>query len=136
MPDISLAQKSVLATVILGVAFLQLVFISAARGWVVKLPIKQRLRAVKAHHIGGYGGLLLILTIGYYCVFVYGSAGTTRSMIHALLGATAVTLVVGKVVVARGFRAYAGKLPTMGALLLGAIVGAWTSSAAWYFINF
>ncbi|MHB1380929.1 MAG: DUF6529 family protein, partial [Thermoleophilia bacterium] len=136
LPEISLAEKSLMASILLAVALLQLVWISLARGWFLDLPLRARLRAVKAHHIGGYAGLGLILTIAYYCVFVYGSSGTTRAAIHALLGAVTVGLVATKVVMARFFKAKAHRLPAIGFLLGGSIVGAWSTSALWYYTNF
>lgn len=136
MPDISLADKSLMASVLLAVSLLQLAWIGSARGWILDLPLKLRLRAVRAHRIGGYAGLTLILAIAYYCVFVYGSSGTARSAIHALLGAATVALVAVKVLVARFFKAGSRRLPVIGFMLGGSIVGAWATSALWYFIKF
>lgn len=136
MPDISLAQKSVLATIILALALVQLALISTARGWVVKLPPKIRGRARVAHHVGGYTGLVLLAIISYYCVFVYGSSGTTRSLAHAILGAAAMVLVLSKVAVAHAFKALFRGMPLLGGLLAGSIAGAWATSSLWYFMNF
>lgn len=136
MPEISLAQKSILATVILAVAFLQLVFIVTARAWLFDPPARLRRNAARAHRIGGYSGLVLLLVISYYCVFVYGSSGTARSVIHAFLGVAAVVLVLSKAAVARVFRGYIRRLPLLGGTLFGMIAGAWSTSALWYFINF
>jgi hypothetical protein len=137
MPDITLAQKSLLATIIFAAALAQFTSISIARGWSFDASLKLRRYAVVAHRAGGYIALILILTIAYYCVFgIESTSSNARTKAHALLGIASVGLVVSKVLVARLFKRQYRKLPIMGALLGAAVGTAWATSALWYYMNF
>lgn len=137
MPDITLSEKSMLATIILILAGAQSGAIVIARGWLFDASPRLRRQAVAAHRIGGYAGLVLILLIAYYCVLVIeATSSSSRTALHAILGAATVALVLSKVATARVFRKRYRLLPVLGGLLGAAIAATWATSALWYYINF
>lgn len=129
-------QKSITASVLLGLAFLQLLAIAVGRGWIGGAGRQTRRNAVIWHRVEGYIAFAIVLTIAYYCLkLVPGSVKTARVSVHALLGATVLGLLISKVAIMRFFRRYSGRMPTLGAVLLVAIIAIWISSAGWYFVT-
>jgi cation transport ATPase len=129
-------EKIFLASAILGLALLQLVFIAVARGWLGDASARTRRSAVLIHRLGGYTGAAGILLIAYFCIFVVVPLGNPYRYIHMILGAAAVLLVTAKIVVRRALTGWRGRLPSMGAGLLVAITGAWLTSVLWYLVNY
>jgi hypothetical protein len=133
---VTLLQKSVLATVLLVLALGQLTSISVARGWLGSFGGKTLRRALKAHRVGGYAGLAIILAIAFNCLFIIRYIGNPFKYAHMTLGALSVMAVMSKVSIARGCRCLKSALPKFGIALLICISGAWLTSALWYLVNF
>ncbi len=136
MLTLDLNQKSLLATVVLAIAFVQLVLMAFGRGWIGGSPPRVRRRLIKFHRFEGYVTFLIILWIAYNCVFNVGvSLGTARIVVHGLLGITVIGLVLSKISIAEGMRRYYERLPLLGFTLLGAVISIWVVSAGWYFFH-
>lgn len=135
--ELTFFGKSILATVLLGLAVLQALAIGVARGRIGNFSASIRGQAVKLHHFQGYAGLIIILIVAYNCVYVLGlpKTGTVRVITHSLLGVTVLLLIMGKIMIARVFTRYYARLPLLGALLLAAVTALWITSAGWYFLN-
>jgi len=137
MLELTFFGKSVLATVVLGLAVLQVIAISIARGWIGNYSANTRVWATKLHRFQGYTALVIILFVAYNCVFVLGlpRSAVARVIVHALLGVTVLLLLVKKIVIARVFRRYYNWLPYLGMTLVAALTSLWITSAGWYFYN-
>ncbi|MBE0428666.1 MAG: hypothetical protein IBX61_02195 [Thermoleophilia bacterium] len=130
---LTLGEKSVLATVLLGLSVLQLVAIATARGWIGRTAPPARRKLALWHRLEGYAAIALILVISYYCIQLYPGSGTTRVSVHIGLGITVISLSVLKVAVMRLFPRFFPLMPLLGALLFTALIAIWISSAGWYY---
>ena len=135
--ELTFFGKSILATVLLVLAAMQVLAIGVARGWIGNASPNIRTQATKLHHFQGYAGLMIILFVAYNCVFVLGlpKTGPVRVIAHALLGVTVLLLVMGKIMIVRVFTHYYTRLPLLGVLLLAAVTALWITGAGWYFLN-
>jgi hypothetical protein len=134
MPELTLYQKSILATALLAIALVQLALIAFGRGWAGGFAPELRRWLVRMHHLGGYLGFFVVLLVAYSCVVYIGARlSPPRVAVHGLLGAAIITLIMSKIVVARGLRQYYHWLPVLGAALFTAIIASWFLSAGWYF---
>ena len=136
MLALTLYQKSILATALLAIAFLQLMVMAAGRGWIGGYSLDVRRRLIQFHRFEGYIGFIIILLVAYNCVFNVGvRIGSARIAVHSLLGITVISLAMGKILINRGLRRYYPRLPLLGALLLAALIGIWIVSAGWYLVT-
>jgi hypothetical protein len=125
-------QKSIAATVLLGLAVVQLIVISLARGWIGGSRPANRRRELAWHRTEGYVALTLIVVVAYYCTRLFPGSQTTRVYIHALLGVTVICLLLAKILIARVYTRFYEFLPYLGATLFLAVVALWISGAGWY----
>lgn len=129
-------QKSITASVLLGLAVMQLVVISMARGWIGGSRPPARRRMARWHRLEGYIGIAMILVVAFFCLrLAPESDKTPRVYIHALLGVTVISLVLFKVAIMRFFPRHYSRMPLLGAALFAAIIAIWISSAGWYFVT-
>lgn len=135
--ELTFFGKSILATLLLGLALLQALAIGVARGRIGNFSANIRVQATKLHHFQGYTALIIILFVAYNCVFVLGlpRSSPVRVISHSLLGVTVLLLIMGKIMIARVFTRYYVRLPLLGVLLLAAVTALWITSAGWYFLN-
>jgi len=128
-------QKSVAASIVLGLAVLQLVAISVARRWIGRPSRELRGRATLWHRYEGFVAFTLIVAVAYYCTQLWPGSETPRVYIHALLGVTVISLILAKMLIARVYKKYYSRLPYLGVTLFFAIIALWVSSAGWYFVT-
>ena len=129
-------QKSVTASVLLGLAVLQLIAIGITRGWIGRAGRMTRRRTALWHRLEGYVGIAIILVIAYYCLQLASeSQKTPRVYLHAFLGVSVIGLVLSKVAIMRFFPRQYHRMPVLGILLFFAIIATWISAAGWYFVT-
>jgi len=136
LPELTIQQKSILATALLAIAFIQMIVVIAARGQIGDFSPQVRRWLVRCHRAGGYLGFFIILLVAYSCVFYIGARLTpARVAVHAIMGLTIISLIMSKISIARGLRQYYTRLPVLGAALFSAIVVSWIVSAGWYYFS-
>lgn len=129
-------QKSIAATILLGLAFLQLGSISIARGWISGFDQAMRSRMFLWHRIEGYLSIAIILTIAFFCLRILpDSARTGRVWVHSVLGLAVISLVLSKVAIRRKFNRYYQRLVLLGVSLLTTLIINWAISAGWYLLT-
>lgn len=128
-------QKSVICSLLLGLALVQLITIGLALGRFGNLSPAGRGKTALAHRAGGLVGLAAILFVAYYCLqLLPGSSWTGRVWMHALIGAIVLVLVVSKAAIRGAIPRLYLQLPLLGGLLFLFIIALWISSAGWYFL--
>lgn len=94
-----------------------------------------------AHRISGTIALLLVVFVGYHCLWALGlESGVTadgyhvptRTVVHGIVGCAVFGAVVVKIVAVRSRRAPGWFLPVAGALLFTLLVAAVLTSAAYF----
>jgi len=137
MLDLTYHQKSLLATVLLVIAFIQLAVIAMALGKVGSFSPESRRKLILFHHFEGYAGLLVALWVAYNCVFnIAHKSGAPRVVIHMLMGITVIGLITSKIVISWGLKRYYMRLPFLGGMLFTAITILWVTGAGWYFYEY
>lgn len=132
--DLTINQKSILATVLLVIACAQVLLIAMALGKIGSFSTDTRRRLVMAHRFEGSVAFLVALWVAYNCVFnIATKSGAPRVVIHALTGTVVLGLFMGKITISRGIRRFYTRLPLLGASLFAAITVLWVTSAGWYF---
>lgn len=125
--------KSTLATVVLGLAVVQVLLAL----WIYrKLPLAGRPpRAIKmTHRIIGLGTLALTLPIAIHCFLAYGIVlSDARHIIHSIAGCVLYGAFVVKVLFVQSRRLPGWALPVAGGLLALLIALLWYTSALWYY---
>ena len=125
---------SVFATLLLGIAFMQLVVISLGRGWAGNLPPDSRSWLIRAHRFGGYIGFFIILLVSYNCVvYLTAGFGPARVAVHAVFGTVLIAAVLSKIVIVHGWQRLYTYLPIFGIIVFVSVIITWVTSAAWYF---
>jgi len=127
--------KSVVTTVILALALGQALGMAQVRGYVRLLSIeKKRLRLL--HRWGGIAVLVLTLAVAVTCVVGFGyEPYSPRVKAHAVMAALAVVALILKVAITHRFRRYLRHNLALGAAAGLLILGAFITSALWYFIQ-
>jgi hypothetical protein len=106
-----------------------------------KLGIKAPRWLGTAHRASGTVALLLVVFVGYHCLWAVGwESGVTadgyhvpaRTVVHEVLGCIALGAIVTKVVAVRSRRAPGWFLPVAGGLLFTLLVAAVLTSAGYY----
>ena len=134
-PD-TLSLKSVLASVVLGIAVFQ---ISSAGWFMGKLRFLPRApaRLSLVHRITGVGLLLVTLPIAYHCALAYGvQTFDTRTAVHSIAGCFFYGAFVAKVTVVRSKRLPGWALPLAGGTVFVTVALLWYTSALWKFNGF
>jgi uncharacterized protein DUF6529 len=128
--------KSLLATVALGLAVVQVVLAL----WIYrKLPLAGR--APKpvpvTHRVVGAVAVLVTLPVAIHCAIAYGVKLTdTRVLVHSLAGCLFYGAFVAKVLLVQSRKLPGWALPAAGSLLALLIALLWYTSALWYYNGF
>ena len=127
----TLQLKSVLASVVLGLAAFQI----ATAGWFMGKPSFLRAaprRLGSVHRMTGILALLVTLPVAYHCAFAYGvQTLTTRTAVHSIAGCFFYGAFVAKVTVVRSKRLPGWALPLAGGTLFVTVFLIWYTSALW-----
>jgi hypothetical protein len=132
----TLALKSVLASVVLGLAAFQV----SSAGWFMGklrfLPAAPR-RLGLVHRITGVTLFLVTVPIAYHCAFAYGvQTFDGRTAVHSIAGCFFYGAFVAKVTVVRSKRLPGWALPLAGGTLFVTVALLWYTSALWKFNGF
>lgn len=134
MLELTIDQKSLLATVLLALACAQVLLIASALGKIGSFSTETRRRLTLAHRFEGYVAFLVVLWVAYNCVFnVANKSGTPRVVIHMLTGVIVLGLIMSKIAINQGLKQFYTRLPLLGASLFTAITILWVTSAGWYY---
>ena len=129
----AVALKAMLATVVLGLAVLQVLLAL----WIYrKLPLAgSPPRPVPlAHRIVGFGLFALTLPIAVHCAIAYGVQLTSlRVAVHSLAGCFFYGAFVAKVLLVQTRRLPGWVLPAAGGTLAVVVAVLWYTSALWYY---
>jgi len=129
----AIALKSVLASVALGLAGLQVLLAL----WIYrKLPLAgSPPRPVRlAHRIIGFGLFALTVPIAVHCLLAYGVQLTSlRVAVHSLAGCFFYGAFVAKVLLVQSRRLPGWVLPVAGGTLAVVVGVLWYTSALWYY---
>ena len=128
----TLPLKSLLATVVLGLALAQLGSATWMYGGLGRLSVPRRLP--RLHRLTGLAALLVTLPIGYHCMFAYGvQTADTRIAVHSLAGCFFYGAFAAKVTIVRSRRLRGWLLPVAGGTLVLLVGALWYTSALWYY---
>jgi hypothetical protein len=134
-PD-TLELKSVLASVVLGLAAFQI----SSAAWFMGRPRflpRPPARLGSVHRLAGVAALLVTLPIAYHCAFAYGvQTFDTRTAVHSIAGCFFYGAFVAKVTVVRSKRLPGWSLPLAGGTLFVTVALLWYTSALWKFNGF
>ena len=125
--------KAVLATVVLGVAVLQVVL---ALWMYRKLPFAGSApRPVRlVHRVVGFALFALTVPIALHCLIAYGVQFTSaRVAVHSIAGCFFYGAFVAKVLLVQTRRLPGWVLPVAGGTLAVVVVVLWYTSALWYY---
>ena len=129
----AMALKAVLATVVLGLAVLQVLLAV----WMYrKLPLAGRPpRPVPlVHRVVGFGLFALTVPIAVHCLIAYGVQLTSlRVAVHSLAGCFFYGAFVAKVLLVQTRRLPGWVLPAAGGTLAVVVAVLWYTSALWYY---
>ena len=100
-----------------------------------KLPWPRPRFVNVVHRWSGRLAFLLTIPVAYHCVFKLGfrTPDDTRVAAHSFLGVAVYGAFAAKVLIVRMHRFPGWALPLGGAVLFAALVGAWYTSALWFF---
>jgi Family of unknown function (DUF6529) len=124
-------MKVWLATAAAALAVFQL-FTAA---WIFhRLPWDKPAWVNLVHRWSGRLAFVAILPVAYHCIFKLGyQDATDRVMWHSLLGCAFFGAYAAKVLIVRLKRFPGPTLPIAGGLLFAVLIGAWWTSARWFF---
>lgn len=132
----TLPLKSDLASVVLGLAVLQLLLALWIYG---RLPgIGAAARRIGSVHRGiGIAAILVSLPIAYHCMRAYGvQSFDSRVAVHSIAGCFFYGAFAAKVTIVRSKRLPGWTLPVAGGTLVALVVVLWYTSALWYYNDF
>jgi uncharacterized protein DUF6529 len=125
--------KSLLATIVLGLAVLQVLL---ALWMYRKLPLAGRLpRPVPVtHRVTGFALLALTVPVAVHCLIAYGVQLTSlRVAVHSIAGCFFYGAFTAKVLLVHSRRLPGWALPTAGGMLAIIVGILWYTSALWYY---
>lgn len=130
----TIIEMKVAVSVVIGVlAVMQLIGALAIYG---KLGITAPPWLGTAHRIGGAVTVLLMIFVGYNCLWALGLESgpevSTRVVVHGVLGCVLFGALVVKVVAVRSHAAPGWFLPVAGGLLFAVVIAVVWTSAIWY----
>jgi hypothetical protein len=129
----AITLKSLLATVVLGLAVVQVVLAL----WLYrKLPLAgSPPRPVRlSHRLTGFGLFALTVPIAVHCVLAYGVQLTSaRVAVHSLAGCLFYGAFTAKILLVRTRRLPGWALPAAGGALALLVAVLWYTSALWYY---
>lgn len=131
----ALSLKALLATVVLGLAVLQVLL---ALWMYRKLLGRSPPRPVRlTHRVIGFALFALSLPIAVHCLIAYGVQLTsTRVAVHSLAGCFFYGAFVAKVLLVQTRKLPRWVLPAAGGTLAIVVAVLWYSSALWYYNGF
>ncbi len=132
----AISLKALLASVLLGLAALQVVL---ALWMYRKLPLAPSApRPVRLmHRVTGFGLFLLSLPVAVHCLIAYGVQLTSaRVAVHCLAGCFFYGAFVAKVLLVRARRLPGWILPAAGGTLAAVVAVLWYSSALWFYNHY
>ena len=132
----AIAFKSLLATIVLGLAVLQVLL---AMWMYRKLPLagSPPRPARLAHRVIGFGLFALTVPIAVHCVLAYGVQLTSlRVAVHSIAGCFFYGAFVAKVLLVQSRRLPGWVLPVAGGMLAVVVGVLWYTSALWYYNGF
>jgi uncharacterized membrane protein YidH (DUF202 family) len=125
--------KSLLATIVLGLAVVQVLLAL----WIyLKLPLAaRRSRAVPVtHRVAGFAAVGLTVPVALHCLIAYGVQLTSaRVAVHSLAGCFFYGAFTAKVLSVQSRRLPGWVLPVVGGLLAVLIGVLWYTSALWFY---
>ena len=101
-----------------------------------RLPVKRKAPAVlsQLHRWSGAIAFVATLPVAYHCLWSLGySTFDTRTALHSLFGCAFYGAFTTKMLALRANKMPGWALPISGGLLFALLIGAWTTSALWYF---
>jgi hypothetical protein len=132
----AIALKSLLATIALGLAVLQVLLAV----WIYrKPPLAGRApRPVRlAHRVIGFGLFALTVPIAVHCLLAYGVQLTSpRVAVHSIAGCFFYGAFAAKVLLVHSRRLPGWALPVAGGTLAVVVGVLWYTSALWYYNGF
>ena len=132
----AMSLKSLLATVTLGLAAVQVVLALWMYG---KLPgARNPPRSVAiAHRVNGVVLIAVTLPVAVHCLIAYGVQFTSlRVAVHSLFGCFLYGAFAAKVLLVQSKRLPGWVLPVAGGTLAVTVVVIWYTSALWYYNGF
>ena len=132
----TLPLKSDLASVVLGLAALQLLLGLWIYGRLPRIGAAAR-RIGSVHRAIGIAAVLLTLPIAYHCMRAYGvQTLDSRIAVHSLAGCFFYGAFAAKVTVVRSKSLPGWTLPVAGGTLVALTAVLWYTSALWYYNDF
>jgi hypothetical protein len=132
----AIALKSLLATIVLGLAIVQVLLAL----WIYrKLPLagSPPRPAGLAHRVIGFGLFALTVPIAVHCLLAYGVQLTSlRVAVHSIAGCFFYGAFAAKVLLVQSRRLPGWVLPVAGGTLAVVVGVLWYSSALWYYNGF
>jgi hypothetical protein len=129
----AITLKSLLATVVLGLAAVQVLLAL----WIYrKLPLAgSPPRPVRpAHRVLGFALFAVTVPIAVHCLLAYGvQPGTARVAVHSLAGCFFYGAFTAKVLLVQSRRLPGWTLPATGGALAILVAVLWYTSALWYY---
>lgn len=129
----AIALKSQLATVVLGLAAVQVLLAA----WLYrKLPLAGAPpRPVRrSHRIIGFAAFAVTVPVGIHCLIAYGVQLTSaRVAVHSVAGCLFYGAFTAKVLVVRSRKLPGWTLPLVGGVLALLVTVLWYTSALWYY---
>jgi Family of unknown function (DUF6529) len=132
----AIALKAVLATIVVGLAVLQVLL---AVWMYQKLPLAgSPPRPVRlAHRVIGFGLFALTVPIAVHCLLAYGVQLTSlRVAVHSIAGCFFYGAFAAKVLLVQSRRLPGWALPVAGGTLAVVVGVLWYTSALWYYNGF
>jgi Family of unknown function (DUF6529) len=88
------------------------------------------------HRLSGTLAFAFSLPVAYHCLWALGfQTGSTRVLLHSLLGCFFYGVFVTKVLAVRSRNLPGWALPVIGGLVFTTLVSVWLSSAVWWWAN-
>jgi hypothetical protein len=125
------AVKTVLASVVLGLAAYQLVLAAVGYGK-VRTPLLRPPSALWTHRFAGDAIAVLIVVVATMCISYFGSEGEDGTTLHIATGSALLGALALKIVVVRWWHSAGRVLPVLGIVVFVLIVLTWSTSAGLY----
>lgn len=129
-----ITMKAWLATAAVVFVFVQVLSALRLYGKIGSGPAPSWLGEV--HRLSGTLAFVLTLPVAYHCLWSIGfnaDAGFNRVFIHSLAGCLFYGAFASKVLIVRSKGVPGWALPLAGGLIFTGLVGAWLTSAFWFF---
>lgn len=126
------AARAWIATVVFVLALVQLFSARVMYGRIRAIPAGTWTGPV--HRWSGGAAVLLSVPVAVHCLYALGfELGTTRVLVHSLLGCFFYGAFVAKMLVLPRRGAPGWALPVLGGAVFTALTGLWLSASVWFF---